>query len=84
MHVGKKKKYNDNKLSHFPGNHITCGTVKTGSGIVNNKCTWLGPGDVMSRAKQIPEEEIENYLATIPQFYQQRSTILTDLGKLEG
>jgi hypothetical protein len=49
-----------------------------------NEYTWLGVDDVKAKAKQIPEQSLKEWLATLPQFYQHQSTIFTDLGKSKG
>lgn len=36
--------------------------------------------DVKERVESLPEEELINYLETIPQFYKHKSTIFTGLG----
>jgi hypothetical protein len=51
------------------------------SNIVTNNCFRLGVEDVKTRAKQIPKNALKDHLVTLPQFYQQPSSIFTDLGK---
>jgi hypothetical protein len=49
-----------------------------------NNYIELGVEDVKTKAKQIPEKVLKEYLANIPWFYQHRSTVVTVLGISQG
>ncbi|PLW15565.1 hypothetical protein PCANC_10695 [Puccinia coronata f. sp. avenae] len=66
------------------GNTISCSVISSASNIDKKEYTRLGVDDVKARVKQISEEELKSYLATIPEFYQHRSTIFKDLGESIG
>ena len=69
---------------HFPGNIICRSWVSESDSSQLATYFRLGDDDVKTKAKHIPETALKEYLATIPQFYQHRSTIFTDLGKSNG
>jgi hypothetical protein len=49
--------------------------------IINNKYILLNVDVVKSGVKEIPEEALQQYLATVPQFYEDQSAYFPDLGK---
>ncbi|PLW38820.1 hypothetical protein PCANC_16590 [Puccinia coronata f. sp. avenae] len=46
---------------------------------MNNKYLQLGDGNVLTMARQIPEQALKQQLSTVPQFYQHQSIAFTDL-----
>jgi hypothetical protein len=84
VYVGNQNNDTDKKPQHFPGNTISCSVISSASNIDKKEYTRLGVDDVKARVKQISEEELKSYLATIPEFYQHRSTIFKDLGESIG
>jgi hypothetical protein len=51
---------------------------------MNNKYLRLGDGNVLTTARQIPEQALKQQLSTVPQFYQHQSIAFTDLDKSQG
>jgi hypothetical protein len=83
VHFGTKNDDTEIRFPHhFPGSIICWSDSLSDSSIeANGQYFPLEFDDVKSKAKQISEETLKQYLATIPQFYQHPSTVFTGLGE---
>jgi hypothetical protein len=81
LHFGNKNDDADKIFQPFLGNNIICCGHAWDENLNKDKYVQLESNDLMTRVKQIPKEVVKQHLATIPQFYQHRSTIFTDLGE---